>query len=88
IRDIPSIVHRYYEEENYKTPIFPFFKLRDTPLRSLYRIHDAACADMENLTMLEGEFVWRHKEWRVEDIPDPKNPNPVRYCESVMLASR
>lgn len=82
IRNNPTIVHdRYYVQENYRIlRHLPLFRLRDTPLRSLYRLHDAVCAASENYTMLEGEYFWKQKDWRVEEIPDPKDPDPVRYA--------
>ncbi|KAF8067936.1 hypothetical protein FPV67DRAFT_1581699, partial [Lyophyllum atratum] len=47
IRDHPDIVHqRYYVEQNFRRlRSFPLFQLRDTPLRSLYRLQDCLCAD-------------------------------------------
>ncbi|KAF8816285.1 hypothetical protein BYT27DRAFT_7221507 [Phlegmacium glaucopus] len=81
IRDHPNIVHqRYYVHENYRRlRSIPLFQLRDTPLRSLYRLHDVLCADEENYVMLEGHYFWR-RGWRIKDIPDPKDPNPLRYA--------
>ncbi|KAF8797803.1 hypothetical protein BYT27DRAFT_7178887 [Phlegmacium glaucopus] len=82
IRDHPDIVHqRYYVEENYRRlRSFPLFQLRDTSLRSLYRLHDALCADQQNYVMLESDYFWRRARWRIKDIPDPKDPNPLRYA--------
>ncbi|PPQ74064.1 hypothetical protein CVT26_006944 [Gymnopilus dilepis] len=54
--------------------------MRDTPLRSLYRLHDVLCADEENYIMLEGHYFWMQSTWRLKDIPDPKDPNPLRYA--------
>lgn len=86
IRDHPHIVHqRYYVDENFrKLRFFPLFQLRDTPLRSVYRLHDALCADAQNYVMLEADYFWRRADWRIKDIPDPKDPNPLRYA---MLAA-
>ncbi|PPQ93163.1 hypothetical protein CVT25_002390 [Psilocybe cyanescens] len=82
IRDHPNIVdQRYYVEENYRRlRAFPIFQLRNTSLRSLYRLHDVICANDENYVMLESEYFWRQAHWRIKDIPDPKDPNPLRYA--------
>ena len=82
IRDFPDIVHqRYYVEENYwRLRSFPLFRLRDTSLRSLYRLHDCLCADHQNYIMLESDYFWRQAHWRIKDMPDPRDPNPVRYA--------
>lgn len=47
IWDDPRLVHlRYHVETNYNNLRgLPLFQRRDTPLGSLYRIHDAVCAD-------------------------------------------
>ncbi|EFI27558.1 hypothetical protein CC1G_15594 [Coprinopsis cinerea okayama7 len=82
LRRNPSLFHRrYYEEEIYKhLHSIPLFQLRDTPLASLYRLHDAVAIDSENEVMMEGEYFWHQAHWRVKDIPDPKDPHPVRYA--------
>lgn len=52
----------------------------DEPLASLYRLYvTIAGADviwMRN----EIEHFWNRHHWRVSKIPDPKDPNPVRYA--------
>jgi hypothetical protein len=30
--------------------------------------------------MLEGYYFWRRAGWCIKDIPDPKDPNPLRYA--------
>jgi len=61
-----------------------FFTIRDTPLRSLYRLCVSTCAQEHGEIMLESAYFWRHGNWPTRDIPDPKDPDPVRYA---MLAS-
>jgi hypothetical protein len=34
--------------------------------------------------MLESAYFWRHSDWPIKDIPDPKDPDIVRYA---LLAS-
>ncbi|RDB26155.1 hypothetical protein Hypma_006200 [Hypsizygus marmoreus] len=82
IRDHPdTVIKRYYVDEDYKRlrPI-PIFRIRDTPLRSLYRLHDVIYADSDNSVMLESNYFWDQEEWRIKDIPDPKDPDPLRYA--------
>ena len=81
IKKNPAIVHqRYYVEDNYRLLRGArLFHLRDTPLRSLYRIHDVLCADVGNYVMLENDYFWGHNDWKIKDIPDPQDPNPIRY---------
>ncbi|KAG8763981.1 hypothetical protein FRC11_007031 [Ceratobasidium sp. 423] len=61
-----------------------FFTIRDTPIRSLYRLCVSVCAQDHNEIMLESQYFWRHSDWAIHDIPDPRDPDPVRYA---MLAS-
>lgn len=30
--------------------------------------------------MLESDYFWRRAHWRIKDVPDPKDPNPLRYA--------
>lgn len=64
----------------------PLYRVRDTPLRSLYRLYDDLCAN--NLIMMGYEceyFFYQHgHRWRLSQIPDPKDSDPVRYA---LLAS-
>ena len=30
--------------------------------------------------MLEGYYFWMQSAWRLKDIPDPQDPNPLRYA--------
>ncbi|KAF8682538.1 hypothetical protein RHS04_02679 [Rhizoctonia solani] len=61
-----------------------FFTIRDTPIRSIYRLCVSVCAQDHNEIMLESQYFWRHKDWVIRDIPDPRDPDRVRYA---MLAS-
>ncbi|KAF8150063.1 hypothetical protein B0H34DRAFT_678980 [Crassisporium funariophilum] len=49
-------------------------------MRSLYRLHNCLCADQQNYVMLESDYFWRRAHWRIQDIPDPRDPNPLRYA--------
>ncbi|CCO26343.1 hypothetical protein BN14_00366 [Rhizoctonia solani AG-1 IB] len=61
-----------------------FFTVRDTPIRSLYRLCVSVCAQDHNEIMLESQYFWRHSDWAIRDIPNPGDPDPARYA---MLAS-
>lgn len=62
-------------------PFLPY-RDRDTPLRSLYRMHAFACACDEPAFGYEAQYFYSHPEpeWRLENVPDPKDPDPVRYA--------
>ncbi|KAL1939875.1 hypothetical protein VTO73DRAFT_9575 [Trametes versicolor] len=62
-------------------PFLPY-RNRDTPLRSLYRMHAFACACDEPAFGYEAQYFYSHPEpeWRLENVPDPKDPDPVRYA--------
>ncbi|KAI1975138.1 hypothetical protein LOZ53_004767 [Ophidiomyces ophidiicola] len=64
----------------------PLFRLRDTPLRSLYRLYEDLCADNLILMSYECEYLFFHPEtrWQLSQIPDPKDKNHMRYA---LLAS-
>lgn len=60
----------------------PLFCVRDTPLRSLYRLHDDLCANRLTLMSYECEYIFRRgsKRWLLSQIPDPQDTDPVRYA--------
>lgn len=60
------------------------FTVRDTPIRSLYRLCVSVSSQEQGEIMLESSYFWRHRDWSMQDIPDPRDPDPVRYA---MLAS-
>lgn len=59
----------------------PLFCMRDTPLRALYRLYECTCTVSENETMEEGMYIFhRQPQWRIKDISDPKDSDPLRYA--------
>ncbi|PQE25290.1 hypothetical protein CJF32_00008581 [Rutstroemia sp. NJR-2017a WRK4] len=60
----------------------PLFYHRDTPLRSLYRLYEDICADYRIVITYECEYLFRRgsKRWLLSQIPDPKEPDLVRYA--------
>ena len=80
IRAHPEIVtERHFELEDYEQlREIRLFQVRDTPLRSLYRLYELLCADLPSDSMLESHYFWRTPTWRMGDIPNPNDPDPVR----------
>ncbi|TAQ85340.1 hypothetical protein B7494_g6344 [Chlorociboria aeruginascens] len=64
----------------------PIWTIRDTPLRAIYRLYEIFMTREFVLLRLECEYMWRHsgRKWSLRSIPDPCDPDPVRYA---MLAS-
>jgi hypothetical protein len=53
----------------------------DTPSATLYRIYEFLIADWTTQLRNELEYFCReHPSWSVEDIPDPTDPDPLRYA--------
>ncbi|KAM5461785.1 hypothetical protein MferCBS49748_007069 [Microsporum ferrugineum] len=64
----------------------PIFRVRDTPLRSLYRLVEDVCASDFIMMGYECTYFFFHCEsrWSLACIPDPEDKDPVRYA---LLAS-
>lgn len=63
------------------------FRMRDTPLRSLYRLYEYTCNRIPNEIMEEGMYFFHYQTgWRVKDIPDLKDSDPLRYIILACLA--
>lgn len=60
----------------------PLFRIRDTSLCSLYRHYEDLCLDDLIMMGYECEYFFFHNEpsWRLSQIPDPKDPDPIRYA--------
>ncbi|KAG6261736.1 hypothetical protein E4U49_003674 [Claviceps purpurea] len=60
----------------------PLYRIRDTPLRSLYRLYEDICSG--NLIMMgyESDYFFYHTEnsWQLSQIPDPRDRDPIRYA--------
>ncbi|KAI9729371.1 MAG: hypothetical protein M1834_006895 [Cirrosporium novae-zelandiae] len=48
----------------------PLYRIRDTPMRSLYHLYDDRCAN---------NFILMGRRWRLSAIPDSEDSDPVRY---------
>lgn len=52
----------------------------DTPLFSLYRLYEFLVVDHVTGYRNELEDFWHQRDWRVSEIPDPKDDSPSRYA--------
>ncbi|KAK2751416.1 hypothetical protein FQN55_000690 [Onygenales sp. PD_40] len=68
----------------------PLWRSHDTPLRSLYRMYEAMMAgdSMAVAIGYEVEYFWYRGEWswELDRIPDPRDPDPIRYAILACLA--
>ncbi|KAM3502138.1 hypothetical protein MY11210_009156 [Beauveria gryllotalpidicola] len=60
----------------------PLFRVRDTPLCSLYRLYEDLCSGSIILMGYESTYFFYHNEasWRLSQIADPKDADIVRYA--------
>ncbi|KAL1855015.1 hypothetical protein Plec18167_004535 [Paecilomyces lecythidis] len=58
----------------------PIWRMRDTPLRSIYRLYELHLADRYKLMGYETEYFFFRPDWKLQNIPDPKDPDPLRYA--------
>lgn len=60
------------------------FRLRDTPLRSIYRMWeltgDVCCAANERALIEETTYFVYQSSWTLNTTPDPHDEDPVRYA--------
>lgn len=75
----PDILQLYY---------IPLFQVRDTPLRSLYRLYEDLCSRNIIMMSYECDYYFFHAEarWQLSRIPDPMDPDPTRYALLASLA--
>ncbi|EEQ35608.1 hypothetical protein McanMca71_002985 [Microsporum canis] len=87
----PSLCWRRRVEGDLKNlQAVPIWRSRDTPLRSLYRLYEAVMAGEEfcDVVGYETEYFWyqdRHS-WEPHRIPDPADPDPLRYAILACIA--
>lgn len=60
----------------------PLWRTRDTPLCSLYRLFEDLCSRQYIFMGYEGEYWFYRDEsrWRLCNVPDPKESDPVVYA--------
>jgi hypothetical protein len=58
------------------------WEARDTPTRSLYRMYEIFMTGEYALLGLETEYFWHQsrRKWELGRLPDPHDPDPVRYA--------
>ncbi|KAF3480028.1 uncharacterized protein GIQ15_07004 [Arthroderma uncinatum] len=68
----------------------PVWRSRDTPLRSIYRLYEAVMAGEEYFDVIgyETEYFWYQdrRSWEPHRIPDPADPDPIRYAILASIA--
>ncbi|KAJ5895245.1 hypothetical protein N7495_006936 [Penicillium taxi] len=64
----------------------PIWCLRDTPLRSIYRLYELHLADRYELMGYETEYFFYRPDWSLCDIPDPHDEDPLRYAVVACIA--
>ncbi|KAL4877943.1 hypothetical protein BJY04DRAFT_120113 [Aspergillus karnatakaensis] len=72
------IASHFGDMYNYRA--IPIWRMRDTPMRSIYRLYELHLADRYEMMGWETEYFFFRPDWKVGDIPDPKDPDPVRYA--------
>lgn len=60
----------------------PLYRMRDTALRSLYRLFEDLCASDFIMMGYECTYFFFHSEpdWILNRIPDPRDNDPIRYA--------
>ncbi|CAG8429242.1 unnamed protein product [Penicillium salamii] len=74
-----NIIHSHFGDIHNLRAI-PIWRMRDTLLRSIYRLYELHVSDNYALVGWETEYFFFHPDWKLADIPDPKNPDPLRYA--------
>lgn len=65
----------------------PIWRARDNPpLRSIYRFYELHLADHYALMDWETEYLFFRPDCKLKDIPDPKDPDPLRYAVIASVA--
>jgi hypothetical protein len=52
----------------------------NNPFAALYRIYEHIMLDQHLQIRNEFEAFWLHRDWKVCQIPDPRDPDPERYA--------
>ncbi|KAJ7707430.1 hypothetical protein B0H17DRAFT_918319 [Mycena rosella] len=62
----------------------PVFRARDTPLFALYRLYEVSVTQFSPF-MFEGSKYLQVHGGPLKDMPDPKDPGPIRYAALAAL---
>jgi len=70
--------HPYISDLRY----IPIWTIRDTPLRAIYRLYEILMTREFVLLRRECEYIWKRpgRKWSLYSIPDPCDPDPIRYA--------
>ncbi|KAK0101946.1 hypothetical protein ONS95_001245 [Cadophora gregata] len=71
-----------YHPDLFDLRYIPIWTIRDTPLRAIYRLYEILMTQEFVLLRLECEYMWKQqsRKWSLGSIPDPCDPDPVRYA--------
>lgn len=66
----------------FQSRYIPIWKIRDTPLRAIYRLYEILMTREFVLLRLECEYMWHQlgRKWSLRLIPDPCDADAVRYA--------
>ncbi|KAJ5677800.1 uncharacterized protein N7477_003433 [Penicillium maclennaniae] len=82
VNNIPLLDSRAATTDLANMSSVPIWRARDTPLRALYRIYEAMVAREPYAIgpQVEYFFYQNERSWKVSQIPDPCDCDPVRYA--------
>ncbi|KAE8346432.1 hypothetical protein BDV24DRAFT_158667 [Aspergillus arachidicola] len=76
----PLLESRMASEDLTNMRSVPIRRARDTPIRSMYRLYEAMAAGEYYAIPPEVEYFWYQRSWILCRVPDPRDPDPVRYA--------
>ncbi|KAI4185631.1 MAG: hypothetical protein LQ346_005854 [Caloplaca aetnensis] len=82
LKQDPKIL-RSRQDGIFQLRCIPLFQMRDTPLRSVYRLYEYMCAGYHSQVQYETEYFYFHPDtarWTLEKIPDPQDDDDQRYA--------
>ena len=74
------MLERRHEEDLPAALSIPVWRARDTPLRCLYRMYESVMAGDTGPAKTELEFFFYQAHWAVDRVPDPQDPDSIRYA--------
>ncbi|KAB8239245.1 hypothetical protein ETB97_010268 [Aspergillus alliaceus] len=80
LNNIPLLESRMASADLTNMRSVPIWRARDTPIRSLYRLYEAMAAREYYAIGPEVEYFWYQRSWTLCCVPDPRDPDPVRYA--------
>lgn len=88
LNNIPLLEERLAPQDLANMRSIPIWRARDTPLRCLYRIYEAMAARETYAIGPEVEYFWyqSRRAWTLDRVPDPCDPDPVRYAFLASIA--